>query len=177
MQQNFPPPVIFVKKLASRRWKTPQSDSSSFGMRFAFVPALPKESSRGVADNFRSARSSAAQRLNRLEGGRATRGVPAEGDAEACGEEDRGYNSRRLDENGPFEGSGDEPGRGGSPSDAGQSARCAQRRSLDQKLTANVARPRPDGKSEADLGGAFRDADEHDVHDADPADDQRDGGD
>jgi hypothetical protein len=101
----------FLGKLASRRWKNPPvgfplrsvCDSRSFRCR-------QKGSSRGVADNFRSARSSAAQRLNRLEGGRASRWIPAEGDAKARGESDRGYNSRRLYENRPAEGSGDEPG-------------------------------------------------------------------
>ena len=108
---EFLAPPHFCQKLASRRWRSVPSriplrsvcESLSFRCR-------QEGSSRGVGDNFRSPRSSAAQRLNRLEGGRATRGVPAEGDAKACGEKDRGYNSRRLDENGPSEGSGDEPG-------------------------------------------------------------------
>ncbi len=43
-----------------------------------------------------------------------------------------------------------------------------------QELTQDVAPACADGQAHADLAGSFRHAHQHDVHDADAADDQRD---
>jgi hypothetical protein len=46
-----------------------------------------------------------------------------------------------------------------------------------QELLQDVAAARADGHAQPDLAGALGDRDQHDVHDADAADDQRDRGD
>ena len=48
---------------------------------------------------------------------------------------------------------------------------------LDQELREDVAPPRADRLADADLARALGHRHEHDVHDADPADEQRDRGD
>ena len=61
--------------------------------------------------------------------------------------------------------------------DADQPAERTERDGFDEKLQQDVATVRADGHADADLAGALGDADEHDVHDADAADDERDAGD
>ena len=48
---------------------------------------------------------------------------------------------------------------------------------LDQELLDDVAALRAQGAADADLAGALRDRRQHDVHDADAADQERDAGD
>src|SRR5690606_14978646 len=48
---------------------------------------------------------------------------------------------------------------------------------LDEELDEDDGGPGADGLAEADLSGAFADADEHDVHDADAADEEADADD
>ena len=60
---------------------------------------------------------------------------------------------------------------------ADETAQQAQRDGLNQELQPDVAGLRADGDADADLAGAFGDAHEHDVHDADAADQERDAGD
>ena len=57
------------------------------------------------------------------------------------------------------------------PADAGEHDR------LDQELLGDVAPLGPQGAANADLPGPLGDRGEHDVHDADAADQERDGGD
>ena len=52
--------------------------------------------------------------------------------------------------------------------------KCEQHR-LDQKLHQYVALPRPHGHANPDLPCSLGDRDEHDVHDSDPADEERHG--
>ena len=61
--------------------------------------------------------------------------------------------------------------------DPDDAADRAQRDRLDQKLEEDVAAMRADGQADADLARPLRHAHEHDVHDADAADDERDAGD
>ncbi len=48
---------------------------------------------------------------------------------------------------------------------------------LDEELQEDVLAARADGEPQADLAGALGDRDQHDVHDADAADEQRHAGD
>ena len=48
---------------------------------------------------------------------------------------------------------------------------------LDQELQQHLPRPRADGQADADLARPLGHGDEHDVHDADAADEQADAGD
>ena len=59
---------------------------------------------------------------------------------------------------------------------ADQAAQETKRDGFDEELQADVARLGAHGDANADLAGAFGDADEHDVHDADAADHQRNAG-
>src|SRR5207248_4984860 len=52
-----------------------------------------------------------------------------------------------------------------------------EQQGLDEELHGDVARPRPDRLAQANLPGPFAHRHEHDVGDADPADEQRDPGD
>ena len=58
-----------------------------------------------------------------------------------------------------------------------QAAEQADHQRLDDELHQDVVRPRADRLAQADLAGPLGDAHEHDVHDADAADQERDGGD
>ena len=61
--------------------------------------------------------------------------------------------------------------------DTDQAADDAEQNGFEEKLALDVAFAGADGESDADLAGPFGDGDEHDVHDADAADEQRDAGD
>ena len=58
--------------------------------------------------------------------------------------------------------------------DADQAAHQAEHDRLDQELEQDRRRPRADRLAQADLARALGDRDEHDVHDPDAADEQRD---
>ena len=62
-------------------------------------------------------------------------------------------------------------------SDADQAAEDGQRDRLDQELRQDVAAARADRLADADLARPLADRHEHDVHDPDAADDERDRGD
>ena len=61
--------------------------------------------------------------------------------------------------------------------DADQAAEQGQRQRLDEELGEDVAAARADRLADADLAGPLPDRHEHDVHDPDAADDERDRGD
>ena len=61
--------------------------------------------------------------------------------------------------------------------DADEAADDAQQHGLDEELQQDVALPGAERLAQADLAGPLAHADQHDVGDADPADQQRDGGD
>ena len=64
-----------------------------------------------------------------------------------------------------------------SEDDADQAAEERQVQRLDEELLEDVASAGADRLADADLAGPLGDRDQHDVHDPDAADDQRDGGD
>ena len=55
-------------------------------------------------------------------------------------------------------------------------ADAGERDGLDEELEQHLAGAGADGEADADLAGALGDGDEHDVHDADAADEQADAG-
>ena len=61
--------------------------------------------------------------------------------------------------------------------DAEETAQQADGDRFEQELGQDVSFESADGLADADLTGALGDADQHDVHDANAADKQRDGGD
>ena len=61
--------------------------------------------------------------------------------------------------------------------DADQAAEQGQGQGLDQELGEDVAATGADGLADADLAGPLADRDQHDVHDPDAPDDERDRGD
>src|ERR1043165_5391930 len=56
-------------------------------------------------------------------------------------------------------------------------AQAAENHRLDEELGEDVAPARADGLADADLARPLGDGDQHDVHDSDPAHDERDAGD
>src|SRR5579862_3607860 len=61
--------------------------------------------------------------------------------------------------------------------DAEEPAREGQRQGLAKELGQDVPRSGADGHADADLPRPLSDADQHDVHDADASDEERDGSD
>ena len=61
--------------------------------------------------------------------------------------------------------------------DSDHAADRRERDRLDQELSEDVAGARAEREAHSDLARPLGDRDEHDVHDADPSDHQRDGGD
>src|SRR6266498_1964408 len=61
--------------------------------------------------------------------------------------------------------------------DANRAAEETQHHRLDQELEQNIAAPRAAGLTQADLAGALGHTHQHDVHDPDAADQQRDAAD
>ena len=60
--------------------------------------------------------------------------------------------------------------------DANHAAHHAEHDGLDEELHQHIAPARADGQPQANLTRPLRDRDQHDVHDADAADQQRDAG-
>ena len=58
--------------------------------------------------------------------------------------------------------------------DADHAARRGEERRLQQELAPDVALARAERQAHADLAGALHHRDQHDVHDHDPADAERD---
>ena len=72
----------------------------------------------------------------------------------------------------------DDQGRDGHAQEhADQAAGRRHHGRLDQELLDDVAAARAEGAADADLAGALGDRRQHDVHDPDPADQERDAGD
>lgn len=60
--------------------------------------------------------------------------------------------------------------------DAHDAANETENDGLEEELEENIARRGADGFTDADFAGALRDGDKHDIHDADAANDERNGG-
>src|SRR6185369_6793647 len=96
-----------------------------------------------------------------------------DGQAEQDGRRDR----RRVELEAPTGELADQGGDGEAEHDPDQAAEQRQGQGLDEELGEDVATARADGLADADLAGPLPDRDQHDVHDPDAADDQRDRGD
>ena len=115
-----------------------------------------------------------AQRFDRIElrglvGGiepeeRADAGRREEGQQDGCRDDDRAHVAQLAEQKGAAN----------ADCDADQAADDAEQQGLGQELHADVVRRGANRLADADLARPLGDADQHDVHDADAADDQRD---
>ena len=116
------------------------------------------------------------QRLYRVEPGGRSRGIVPEKQAhrrrESKREGDYGIGRHAR---GPVECIGDHMSANHPDADADDSADQAQYHRLDQKLTKHVATASTDRLPQSDLACPLRDRYQHDVHDADAADNERHG--
>ena len=69
----------------------------------------------------------------------------------------------------------DDGGRGNPNNNANNSSRNRQGHSLDQELSKNVTRFGAYGLAKSNLARTLSNRYQHDIHDADPANDKRDG--
>ena len=67
-------------------------------------------------------------------------------------------------------------GRNDRQQQPGKATQAGQHDGLDQELHQHLVRNRADGKADADLPRSFGYRNQHDIHDADPADQQADRG-
>src|ERR1051326_8855722 len=118
-----------------------------------------------------------AQRLDRVHQRRLARRVVAEEHADGDGEERREEHALRGELLRPFERPPDEERGDDADDPARRAADEAEQHRLGQELDLDGLLGRADGDAHADLARPLRDGDEHHVHDADPADDERDRGD
>src|SRR6185312_16926766 len=82
-----------------------------------------------------------------------------------------------ADDGRPVGGGGNGPTEDVAEHDAQRAAGDGDEHRFRQKLAEDVAAPGPGGAADADFAGALHHRGQHDVHDADAADQQRDGGD
>src|SRR5438093_5846994 len=119
------------------------------------------------------------QRLDGAEARGPVRGIETEEQADANrnaeGHEDRGHRDDRCRQAG--DGEGENAGQSEADQDSKGPTQSREKHRLDQELHQDVAPPGADRLADADLAGAFRDGDQHDVHDPDAADDQGNAGD
>src|SRR5258707_4930352 len=102
-------------------------------------------------------------------------GPDAEDEADADADddaEDRGPNGYTA---GPFESQANEQHKTIHKDEGDEASQPCQRHGFEQKLPGDVLAFCADGFADTDLAGAFGNTDEHDVHHADPADEQADG--
>src|SRR5688500_7402992 len=99
-------------------------------------------------------------------------GVEAEEDADGDGGGEGDDDRAAGDGGGPFEEAGHEFGDDHTEGDAKQAAKNAEGDRFGEKLQQDIVAARADREADADLAGAFGDADEHDVHNADAADEE-----
>ena len=84
---------------------------------------------------------------------------------------------RRVEGEAPAGELADDGGDDEPDDDADQAAEEREGQGLDEELGEDVAAARADGLADADLARPLADRDQHDVHDPDAADDERDRGD
>ena len=118
-----------------------------------------------------------ANGLHRIEtrgfGGR----INSEDQADGDGNEKRQCDGTEGDDGGPSGEPGDKSRDEKAEDDADGSAGEGDHGCLDHKLAHDVGLPGSNGAAQADFAGALEDTGQHDVHDADAAHEQRDGGD
>ena len=120
---------------------------------------------------------SCLQRVDRVEAGAAQRREEAEAQADRRGKTDGQQDHRGARAERDRQRVGRRAGQPEAERDADQPAEQRQHRRLDQELHEDVPLMRADGQPDADLARALGHRDQHDVHDADAADQQADGGD
>ena len=81
-----------------------------------------------------------------------------------------------LTASGAWKSTRDQPGQAVAESDPEQPPHHGQGHRLGEELPQDVPPPRPQRRAHADLPGALPHRDQHHVHDADPADQEPDGG-
>lgn len=118
-----------------------------------------------------------AEGVDGVESGGFEGGHEAEEQADASADGD-GVEHGVLGENGGQAGlAGEDPGAEHAGDDAEDGTEEGKHNGLDEELAEDIAVLGAEGEAEADLAGAFGDAEEEDVHDADAADEHGDGGD
>src|ERR1035437_6062029 len=134
-------------------------------------------SAHGVAPTIarisRGASSFVAKRLDRVERGRLACGIVAEEHADSRGEADRDEHGRGGHCRTPAGEMGEEQRARISGDESADSAEDAHHDTLDQELRQHIRPSRADRHADSDFTRTFGDGHEHDVHDADAADDQR----
>src|SRR5579875_978013 len=127
------------------------------------------------AGSARTDRLFEAQRLDRVEACGAPGRVVAEEDTDERREKDGQHDRRGIDDHRPTADRGRGDGQHRAGQDPDQAAGSRQDDGLDEKLPQDHGAACADRHADPDLPGALGDRDEHDVHDPDPADDERDG--
>src|SRR5579871_6002495 len=115
-----------------------------------------------------------AQGIYRMQGGGFAGRIDAEEDADARRDDDGGEYGRGIDDGRPIEDGREQRRALDAQPDPNESADHGDNGGLDQELQEDVARGGADGLADADLAGALRDRDQHDIHDPDAPHDQRD---
>ena len=109
--------------------------------------------------------------------GSAPGGVKAEDEANGGSESGCKQHGQGIDDQFEIQSFGGGQGHEHAEDNAQETAQQAEGDRFEQELGQDVPFERADGLADADLAGALGDADQHDVHDADAADKQGDGGD
>ena len=104
--------------------------------------------------------------------GGADGGVESEHDADKSGDGEGEYGGPGFDDGGLVGEVGDEGGYADAEEYAESTAGAGEQDGFDEKLEDDVASFCAEGASDTDFAGAFGDAGEHDVHDADAANDE-----
>src|ERR1035438_7212868 len=104
-------------------------------------------------------------------------GVDAEDDADGDGDAESDHHGGGSDDRLPFGGAGDQPGEEESEGNAQETAADGDEDGFGEELANDIEAAGADGAADADFAGAFHDGGEDDVHNADAAHQQRNGGD
>src|SRR4051794_33256338 len=113
------------------------------------------------------------QRVDRIELGGFTRGIKSEKDTDPGADHERENDRRRRNERRPVFQNRDDLRRDDARDDPDYSPDNTERHRFDQKLSEDVAPVRAYRHARPNLAGPLRDANEHDVHNPDPANDER----
>jgi len=112
------------------------------------------------------------QRVDRIEGRRLLRWVESEEDSDDSREQERDGDGHRIDKDGRRDRLAYHGGRHEAEEDADHSSHEADDRGLDEKLHKHIRLTCSDGEPDPDLSRPLGHGDEHDVHDADAADEE-----
>jgi len=118
-----------------------------------------------------------AEGVDGVESGGAACGHEAEEDADGGGEGEGDDVDFGIEEEGCADDIGEDFAKDVGEADAGDAADAGEGDGFDEELEEDFAGACADGEADADFAGALGDGDEHDVHDADAADEEADAGD